>query len=190
MDEATRIDRLEMRLTEQDATIEDLNRTVTEQWRVIDRLVRQLDLLREQVQEHILDQLQTLLDRRLIKGIYENGTEYTAIATALNMKKELVRLIQKFDFTRQNPKAVYINAGEKVISLEDSILMALLHLMGFDVVFFVPTGYRSVEGHFQGGLLEEHQLGEYMYDLRVPDFAAAGSGAGKRGWMERIFRKA
>ncbi|PJI54062.1 SlyX protein, partial [Methylobacterium radiotolerans] len=43
MDEATRIDRLEMRLTEQDATIEDLNRTVTEQWRVIDRLVRQLD---------------------------------------------------------------------------------------------------------------------------------------------------
>ena len=51
MDEATRIDRLEMRLTEQDATIEDLNRTVTEQWRVIDRLVRQLDALREQVEE-------------------------------------------------------------------------------------------------------------------------------------------
>ena len=51
MDEATRIDRLEMRLTEQDATIEDLNRTGTEQWRVIDRLVRQLDALREQVEE-------------------------------------------------------------------------------------------------------------------------------------------
>ena len=51
MDEATRIDRLEMRLTEQDATIEDLNRTATEQWRVIDRLVRQLDALREQVEE-------------------------------------------------------------------------------------------------------------------------------------------
>ena len=27
---------------EQDATIEDLNRTVTEQWRLIDRLARQL----------------------------------------------------------------------------------------------------------------------------------------------------
>ncbi len=51
MDEATRIDRLEMRLTEQEATIEDLNRTVTEQWRVIDRLVRQLAALREQVEE-------------------------------------------------------------------------------------------------------------------------------------------
>ncbi|MDP4004309.1 SlyX family protein [Methylobacterium sp. NEAU K] len=51
MDEPTRIDRLEMRLTEQDATIEDLNRTVTEQWRVIDRLVRQVEALREQVDE-------------------------------------------------------------------------------------------------------------------------------------------
>jgi len=51
MDEPTRIDRLEMRLTEQDSTIEDLNRTVTEQWRVIDRLVRQVDALRDQVEE-------------------------------------------------------------------------------------------------------------------------------------------
>ncbi|MGH1591872.1 SlyX family protein [Methylobacterium phyllosphaerae] len=51
MNEATRIDRLEMRLMEQDATIEDLNRTVTEQWRLIDRLARQLDMLRDQVEE-------------------------------------------------------------------------------------------------------------------------------------------
>ncbi|MCJ2097021.1 SlyX family protein [Methylobacterium sp. J-072] len=51
MDEPTRIDRLEMRLTEQDSVIEDLNRTVTEQWRVIDRLVRQVDALRDQVEE-------------------------------------------------------------------------------------------------------------------------------------------
>jgi SlyX protein len=51
MDEPTRIDRLEMRLTEQDSVIEDLNRTVTEQWRVIDRLVRQVETLRDQVEE-------------------------------------------------------------------------------------------------------------------------------------------
>ncbi|AYO83796.1 SlyX family protein [Methylobacterium brachiatum] len=51
MDEPTRIDRLEMRLTEQDSVIEDLNRTVTEQWRVIDRLVRQVAVLRDQVEE-------------------------------------------------------------------------------------------------------------------------------------------
>jgi SlyX protein len=51
MPDSTRIDRLEMRLTEQDATIEDLNRVVTAQWRAIDRLSRQLAALQEQVEE-------------------------------------------------------------------------------------------------------------------------------------------
>jgi SlyX protein len=49
--DAARIDRLEMRLTEQDLAIEDLNRTITEQWRLIDRLTRQVAALRERVEE-------------------------------------------------------------------------------------------------------------------------------------------
>ena len=51
IDDAARIDRLEMRLTEQDLAIEDLNRTITEQWRLIDRLTRQVAALRERVEE-------------------------------------------------------------------------------------------------------------------------------------------
>ncbi|MGU3540818.1 SlyX family protein [Methylobacterium sp. A54F] len=49
-DDASRIDRLEMRLTEQDLVIEDLNRTITEQWRLIDRLGRQVAALTERVE--------------------------------------------------------------------------------------------------------------------------------------------
>lgn len=45
-----RLARLEMRVTEQDATIDDLNRVVTEQWRLIDRLTRQVAAMREQVE--------------------------------------------------------------------------------------------------------------------------------------------
>lgn len=45
-------------------------------------------------------------------------------------------MIQKFDFTKKNPKLIYINTTETVISLEDSILTAFLSLLGFDVVFF------------------------------------------------------
>jgi SlyX protein len=51
INDAARIDRLEMRLTEQDLAIEDLNRTITEQWRLIDRLTRQVAALRERVEE-------------------------------------------------------------------------------------------------------------------------------------------
>ena len=46
-----RIDALESRLMFQDDTIETLNQTITEQWRKIDALTRQLASLSERLQE-------------------------------------------------------------------------------------------------------------------------------------------
>lgn len=144
--------------------------------------------LRDEVQEHIFDKLQLLIESRVIKGTFENGTEYTIIATILNMPKEIVRLIQKFDFTKKNPKLIYVNTGEKMISLEDSILTAFLNLAGFDVAFFVPAGYQNIEKHFNKRLMEEHQIGEYVYDLQVPNMALVSSGT-RPSWRDRLFRR-
>ncbi len=135
----------------------------------------QYGVLREEIQEHILNKIQLLIDQRAIKGTFENGTEYTIVSTALNMSKEFVRLIQNFDFTKTNPKLIYIVTGEKAISLEDSILTALLSLIGFDVVFFVPTGYQNVEKYFNNKLIEEHQMGNFVYDMSVPTLTPAPS---------------
>ena len=46
-----RLDALEIRIAHQDATIDELNTTVTQQWKQIDRLERQLKLLRERVED-------------------------------------------------------------------------------------------------------------------------------------------
>ncbi len=48
---AARIDALEMRLTEQDVVVDDLNATITAQWRQIDALTRRIAKLVEQVEE-------------------------------------------------------------------------------------------------------------------------------------------
>ena len=48
---ADRVDTLEARLAFQDATIETLNQTVTEQWSKIDALTRQLMALSERLRE-------------------------------------------------------------------------------------------------------------------------------------------
>lgn len=144
--------------------------------------------LREEIQNHILDKLQLLIDSKIIRGTFENGMEYAIIAAVLNMNMEIVRMIQKFDFTKKNPKIIYINTGESIISPEDSILTAFLSLAGFDVVFFVPTGYQSVEKHFARGTLEEHQTGDYVYDLRVPDFNAVSSNT-RLSWRDKIFKR-
>lgn len=49
--ETDRLARLEIRVTEQEAVIEDLNTAITAQWTVIDRLTRQLARLQEQVED-------------------------------------------------------------------------------------------------------------------------------------------
>lgn len=130
----------------------------------------QYGILREEIQDYLLDKLQLMLDQKLIRGTYENGTEYTVIATALNLDRNILRMIQSFDFTKKNPKLLFINTGEKLLSLEDSIVAAFLNLVGFDIVFFVPTGYRCIEKHFNGGFVNEHQIGDYLYDLPIPNF--------------------
>lgn len=149
-------------------------------------------VMREETQNYIFDKLQLLIDQRLINGTFINGTEYNIVSTVLNMQTDLLRLIQKFDFTRKNPKVVYINTTENLISQEDAILMAFLNLVGFDVVFFVPTGYQSVERHYTKSLMDEHQIGEYMYDLRTPNIGVVSGSTGKgakKSWMTRLFKK-
>ena len=49
--------------------------------------------LREEIQEHILDKLQILIEQKLIRGTFENGTEYTILSTILNLPKEILRMI-------------------------------------------------------------------------------------------------
>lgn len=144
--------------------------------------------LREEIQDHILEKLRILIEQKSIRGTFENGTEYTIIATVLNMDRDIVRMIQKFDFTKKNPKLIYINTTEKMISLEDTILTAFLNLLGFDIVFFVPTGYQNIEKHFNRKVMEEHQIGEYVYDLNVPNFDKIPSNT-RHSWREKIFKR-
>lgn len=144
--------------------------------------------LREEMQEHILDKLELLIDSRLIAGTLENGTEYTIIATVLNLNRDIIRIIQRFDFTKKNPKIIYINTTETIISLEDSIILAFLNLVGFDVVFFIPTGYRCIERFFSRDIIEEHQIGDYVYDLRIPNFNMI-SAKTRQSWREKIFKR-
>ncbi len=151
-------------------------------------------VMREDMQDYLLDKIQFMLSQRLIKGTFETGMEYTIITTLLNLPKDLLRLIQSFDFTKQNPKLIYIHTADTAIAKEDAIMAAFLHLIGFDVVFFVPTGFRVAEDYYNYNLLEEHQIGEYVYDLKVPSYIGAETNKDKMNkphpsWLEVLFGK-
>lgn len=149
----------------------------------------QYSFLRESMQDYLLDKLQLLIEQRIIKGTFENGTEYTIVSTALNIEKEILRMIQKFDFTKKNPKLIYIITGETVLSLEDTIFAVFMNLVGFDVLFFVPTGYQCIERYLNKNIIEEHQIGEYLYDLQIPNFDKVIPSNARSTWRDRIFKR-
>lgn len=142
--------------------------------------------LRDEMQDYILDKLEFLIAQKYIKGTFENGTEYTIVSVALNLPKEVTRLLQAFDFTKKNPKLLYINTSEELLSLEDTIYLTFLHLLGFDVALFVPTGY-NMEKYFNLKLMEEHQLGDYIYDIQIPDWESIPLSL-HTSWRDRLFR--
>ena len=142
--------------------------------------------LRDEMQDYILDKLEFLIAQKYIKGTFENGTEYTIVSVALNLPKEVTRLLQAFDFTKKNPKLLYINTSDELISLEDTIYLTFLHLLGFDVALFVPTGY-NMEKYFNLKLMEEHQLGDYIYDIKIPDWESIPLSL-HTSWRDRLFR--
>ena len=142
-------------------------------------------VLREEVQEHILEKIQALLDQELIRDLWQQDRERVVLNSLLQLDRQVTRLLQSFDFTKKTPKAVYVNTGETALSLEDTALFAFLNLAGFDVLFFVPTGYRCVEQHFAKPGFEEHQIGDYLYDLPIPNFRRPQSATGKgRSWRD------
>lgn len=144
--------------------------------------------LKEETQDYILDKLAAFLEANVIKDRKSGGLEYRIIHIALNMGSEILRLIQKFDFTSINPKVVYISTGENIISRSDSILLAFLSRLGFDVIFYVPTGYQSAEKYYTDGVMSCLETGEYMFDLTVPDLSKRIADP-KKSIFKRIFGK-
>ncbi|WP_130863262.1 YceG family protein [Bacilliculturomica massiliensis] len=158
--------------------------------KIKDHHAYQYGFLREDMQDYMLDKLQELLDRRLIEGTFTRGTEFTILSTALNLNKGFLRMIQKFDFTKKIPKLIVISTGEVMCTLGDSILVAYLSLLGFDVAIFTPTGYQNVEMNFTQQVLTEHQVGDYMYDLQAPNLKNVSKSSQRESLRDRLFRRA
>lgn len=146
-------------------------------------------IFREEIQEYMLDKLEELLESGWIEGTFRRGVEYTIINVVLHIKQDIRRLIQKLDFTKKLPKLVFLCTTESICSQEDAILIAYLHLIGFDILMFVPTGYQVVEKYYTRALLEEYQIGEYLYDLAVPNIRPRPAAGKKEGLWNRIFRR-
>lgn len=127
-------------------------------------------LIRPQIQSHILEKLKFIIDKEIIKGTFTNGVANIIIGVALNLPKNVIRLLQDFDFTKENPKIIYIDNSNKIMKIEDVILLVLLHYLGFDVLIYVPSGLNCIDVNLNANLINEFQLENNVEKIKIPNF--------------------
>lgn len=126
--------------------------------------------IREEMQDYILEKIQFYLENRSLKTNNLENNENKILHLLLNLDIEILRKIQDFDFTKKIPKLVILDTKEDMGKIDDAIIIEFLKEVGFDILLFVPTGYRSLESYFSKNIFVEYQIGEFMYDLKIPKF--------------------
>ncbi len=148
----------------------------------------QYDYLPDDTQDYILEKIQALIDYDLV---VDTGPDLPAciLSVLMDLDKELLRLLQQFDFTRTIPKFMIVDVTEHLFSLNECILLAFLNLTGFDIAVFTPTGYRNLEKYLRPDSFDTLVVGAFQFDLVVPSLYSGGRGGSRGGgWLDRIFR--
>ena len=94
---------------------------------------------------------------------------YDVLEILFRMPQNVIQLIHNFSFTETIPKVIVFNPTNVPCEAADCILIMFLKSLGFDVIMYVPTGYRIVEEYISENLFNNIEIGQYRYDLAELD---------------------
>lgn len=143
--------------------------------------------LPDRLQDFIFYKMQEAVDSGFLK-LEGDELMCSVLHYGLNFDKETLKILQSFDFTKQIPKLVYIDAVEDTFTLEECIRTVLCNLFGFDILIYTPTGYRNIETFVDSRAFEEHTMNEFMYNLEVPKLKIPSDDKNS-GFFGKLFRK-
>lgn len=144
------------------------------------------DYINDDTQNLMIEKMQELID---LKWIDYSGNNFNKImlGTLLSLDKMTLDFIQKFDFTKNNPKIIIYDSDESMPNVMDSIYLCFLNLIGFDIVIFTPTGYKNIEKFIKKGVCETYLIGDYVFDIKLPKIKGNVVLRDKGGFFSRLF---
>ena len=151
-------------------------------------MLNKYSYLPDRIQDLILFKLQETVDSGYLK-LQGDDLMCAVMHYGLNLDKEMLKIIQRFDFTKQIPKLVYIDPVEETFTLQECILAVLCSIIGFDVLIYTPTGYKNIETFVKPEAFEEHTMNEFLYNVEVPKFKIPTEEKSSGGLFGKLFRK-
>ena len=137
--------------------------------------------LKTALQEAMIEKIQYLMDSDILTMDHHEDMKLKILSVILNIDKQLLNMIQKFDYPFSIPKFVAYDSSENIFSLEDCIIIAFLYLFGFDILIITPTGYNNMEKYINSKYFDVHKLENVKFDLDIHNLYAYSSVARKKG---------
>ncbi len=146
--------------------------------------------LSDSLQYMIFEKMQEAVDSGWLK-LEADELVPLVIYVGLNLDKEILKILQKFDFTKDIPKIVVIDAIEDTFSKIECIQLIMFNLMGFDIAVYTPTGYKNLETYISDNAFEVYSMNEFKYNVRVPRFKIPDSipEPKEEGFFSKLFKK-
>lgn len=121
--------------------------------------------LREGLQQQIVRSINQVIFNATILTMEDT---YLVLEVALNLPEKYLDMLQKYDYVKDIPKLIVYRSSREGFRKDEGILIELLHELGVDIVFLVPSGYNNIENVLRGNSLEMHRLYTMTPDLEIP----------------------
>lgn len=141
--------------------------------------------LPDRIQDMLFYKLQETVSSNFIK-LQGDELMCSVLHFGMNLGKDFLQLVQRFDFTKTIPKLIYIDAIEDTFTLSECIQTVMCNLIGFDVLIYTPTGYKNIETYVSNDAFEEHIMNQFVYQTEVPKFKIPSAKKGG-GLFGRLF---
>ena len=125
--------------------------------------------LKTPLQNGIIDKINQLLSMPMFKNSIDTEFRLKILMSILSLDAQVLELIQRFDYPFKIPKLVIYDNDKETFSEGDSIVLAFLNLMGFDITIFTPTGYNNIEQRVYENYYDIHKLEDVKFDLQIPN---------------------
>lgn len=125
-----------------------------------------LSYLKTSIQELLLEKANEMIQKEYFNFGIDLNVKIRILSTLLSLDKELIKLLQRFDYPLSVPKLLIYHNDDRIFCMEDYITLAFLNSVGLDIVVFSPTGYNSIENGIKSSLFDTHNLEDVRFDLQ------------------------
>lgn len=135
----------------------------------------QYSYMNDNIQYFIFSKMQEAVDCGFINLPYPD-IMHLIIKTGLSIDKNILRIIQNYDFTKEIPKIIIVDNIQQTFNVYECIYLVLLNLMAFDIIIYTPTGYKNLENYILPQAYETYTMKNFKDNLHIPVLRPSSGG--------------